>query len=82
VHQAQCLKYGWVVNRKAIQRLWREDGQAPSHGANAGSSTPPSAGPDGGRASRSCVGAGLPVRPDLDSRKLKLLNVGYDRLSP
>jgi hypothetical protein len=60
------LRQGWMINRKAIQRLWREEGlrvtttrQTPAAGHLQLSSRPA-----GGRAPEPRMGIGLPVRPD------------------
>jgi transposase len=64
---AQLREAGWSVNRKAVQRLWREEGlRVPARRRKRqrlGTSTTP-ANRLAAEHPKSCVGAGLPVRPD------------------
>jgi len=75
---ARCVDEGWAVNRKKIQRLWREEGlRVPQRKRKATTARRL----DRARRAAACraaqprLGDGLPVRHDDRRRTLKLLHV-------
>ena len=60
--------WGWTINRKRTQRLWRSEGLKRPRSPSASAADPRAAGVCSGRSAQPCLGARLPVRREAVAR--------------